>query len=301
MREVVMIGGPTASGKTGLAIRLAQELGAAIISADSRQVYRGLDIGTAKPTLEERKGIPHHLIDCYDLDEDFSAGRFEREALAIIEQEHRAGRDVIVAGGTGLYLEALWKGMDAFPEVPEAHRQTVRTWYEEGGITRLQEALLQLDPDYADKVDLQNPHRLMRALGVCLASGQPYSTFRRGKSAERPFAVTAIWLNAPREWLYQRINERVTHMMAQGLLEEARVLYPRRSLPALQTVGYQELFRYLDGEIDLDAAIELIRQNTRRYAKRQVTWQRGREGWLPLPVQPEDTLFTRAMLLVGRK
>lgn len=300
MRTVVLIGGPTASGKTGLAIRLAQHLGASIISADSRQVYRGLDIGTSKPTPEERQGIHHHLIDCCDPKEDFSAGRFEREALAIIGQEHRAGRDVIVAGGTGLYLRALWRGMDEFPEVGDMYRARVQSWYAEGGIARLQEALAELDPDYAAEVDLQNPHRLMRALAVCLASGRPYSSYRSGKEVTRPFAVKAILLDAPREWLYARINERVTRMMGQGLLEEARTLYPLRHLPALQTVGYQELFSFLDGELDLEAAIDLIRQHTRHYAKRQLTWQRREEGWTHVPVLPEETLFVRTLEAMDR-
>lgn len=299
MSEVILIGGPTASGKSTLALALARHLGSPIINADSRQLYRGMDIGTAKPTPEEQALAPHYLLDVADPDEGFSAGRFEAEALALIARLGSPQHPIIVVGGTGLYLEALYRGLDHFPPVPDALLSEIRETYQSRGLGALQEWLRTVDPDYALQVDMANPHRLMRAIAVTLSAGTPYSTLRRRTPTPRPFPMTALYLDAPREWLYPRIDQRVMEMMEAGLLDEARRLLPYRDLPSLQTVGYPELFAYLDGHLSLEEAVALIQRHTRQYAKRQMTWFRRREGWQALSALPEATLTDRALALLS--
>jgi tRNA dimethylallyltransferase len=277
-KYLLVIGGPTASGKTALAIQLARQLGAPILSADSRQFYRELRIGVARPTEDELVQAPHHFIADRSVKAPLSAGAFAREALALLETIYREHDYAILVGGSGLYVRALTEGLDDFPDVPENIRTAVNDLYEKEGLEALQQAVAEADPDYYAEVDQQNPARLLRALAVCRASGRPYSSFRQAAAPERPFIPVYFQLSWLREDLYARIDARVDRMMGEGLLEEARSVLAFRDQPALQTVGYQELFDYFDGKTDLPTAVELIKRNTRRYAKRQLTWHR-RDGY----------------------
>ncbi|MCB0585569.1 MAG: tRNA (adenosine(37)-N6)-dimethylallyltransferase MiaA [Phaeodactylibacter sp.] len=285
-KHLLVVGGPTASGKTAFAIRLAQHFNTAIVSADSRQFYREMNIGTAKPTEEELAQAPHYLINSLSIEEEYSVGDFERDALQLLGRLFQKHDIVILAGGSGLYIKALCEGLDEFPEVPAAIRQSVEQDYREKGLAFLQEELARTDPDYYEEVDRQNPHRLIRALAVFRASGQPFSSFRKAIIQPRPFTPIYLQLHWPRQELYRRINRRVEQMMAAGLAEEARTLFPRRRLTALQTVGYQELFDHFDGKHSMEEAITLIKRNTRRYAKRQLTWYRRDGHWKLL--RPDD-------------
>lgn len=276
---LIVLSGPTASGKTSLAISLAQHFRTAIVSADSRQFFREMTIGTAKPTAEELAQAPHYFIDSHTITEDYSVGQYEREALELLQTLYQRHDTVILTGGSGLYINALCQGMDEFPAVPEAVRQALEADYQERGIGYLQEALRTADPPYYEEVDLNNPHRLIRALSVCRSSGQPYSSFRKSGAAERFFRPVYVRLHWPRAELYERINRRVDLMLEAGLEEEARSLYPQKHLTALQTVSYQEFFDYFDGNISREKAIELIKRNSRRYAKRQLTWFRRDGHW----------------------
>lgn len=278
-KRLLVIGGATATGKTALAIRLAQQFGTEILSADSRQLYREMSIGTAKPTEEELAAAPHHFIDHVSIEEPYSVGDYEREALALLEKLFQNHQVVILCGGSGLYLKSVCEGLDLFPEVPLEVRQKVEAWYAAEGIGPLQEELRKVDSEYYEEVDLQNPHRLIRALALHRASGQRMSDLRRGQAKARFFQPHYYQLTMERDELYQRINRRVDRMLEAGLVEEARALYPRKHLPALQTVGYQELFDYFDGKHDLEEAVRLIKRNSRRYAKRQLTWFRRDGFW----------------------
>ncbi|MEL6923653.1 MAG: tRNA (adenosine(37)-N6)-dimethylallyltransferase MiaA [Bacteroidota bacterium] len=278
-KYLVVISGPTAVGKTDLCIALAQQFGTEIISCDSRQFYREMNIGTAKPTPGELARVKHHFIDDLSIHDAYSVGDFERDGLQLLEELYTKFDLVFLTGGSGLYIRALCEGLDEFPEVPEAVTEHYKQLFNAEGIGALQDELHQLDPDYAAKVDLQNPHRLIRALSVCKASGQPFSSFHGSDKPERPFTPVYICLHREREELYDRINRRVDWMMERGLLEEARELFPFQSLNALQTVGYQELFDYFEETITLETAVELIKRNTRRYAKRQGTWFRKNDYW----------------------
>jgi tRNA dimethylallyltransferase len=278
-RTLLIIGGPTASGKTELAIRLARHFDTEILSCDSRQFFREMTIGTAKPTEEELKQVPHHFIHNRGIQDQYSVGEYEKEALALLDQLF-AKRDVaIMVGGSGLYQKAVTEGLDEFPDVPSDIRGQVEQWYEGKGLEGLQKKLREVDPDYYAEVDLQNPHRLIRALAVYEASGQAFSDFRKHKKSSRPFFPLYLELSWKREDLYDRINRRVDFMMDKGLLEEARKLYPLKHLTALQTVGYQELFDFFDGKTSLEEAVALIKRNSRRYAKRQMTWSRRDGHW----------------------
>ena len=298
MHDLILIGGPTGSGKSRLAIDLARHYGTCVLSADSRQVYRGMDIGTAKPTPSERAGVIHHLMDIKEPEEDYSAGQFERDVWALAERLLPERRPLIVAGGTGLYLRTLWQGIDAFPDVPQAKKQELIAFLEQEGLAALQERLKRVDPRYAEEVDLQNPHRLLRAIAVSESAGTPYSALRQGQKKARPYRMLPLLLEIDREILYRTIDARVDEMMDQGLVEEVRHFWSKRDLPALQTVGYQELFRHFAGELSLPEATDLIKRNTRRYAKRQLTWFRAEDWWIRLPVEPRETLTQRAIALV---
>ncbi len=282
-KHLVVIGGPTAVGKTAAAIAVAQRLGTEILSADSRQFYRELNIGTAKPSPEERAAVPHHFIDSLSIHQDYSVGDFERDALQLLQGLFQRYDTLLLVGGSGLYLRAVCEGLDEFPEVPPAVRRQVRRLFEEEGLEALQEELRRRDPAYFARVDRHNPQRLMRALEVCLAAGRPFSSFRTGKPKPRPFQPLLFYLTLERPLLYRRIDQRVDAMMQEGLLEEARSLFPHRHLNALQTVGYQELFDYLEGKTTLEEAVRLIKRNTRRYAKRQLTYFRNQAAFQPLP------------------
>ena len=271
---LIVIVGPTGSGKTSLAVTLARHYSAPIISTDSRQFYRGLPIGTAQPTAEELSLAEHHFIADREVDDDFNSGRYEQEALARLDELFKRHDVVVAVGGSGLYVQALCEGMDNLPEANEELRQSLKQRLESEGVEPLFEELRRLDPAYAEVVDRHNPARIMRALEVCITSGKPYSHQRMGERQQRPFRIVKIGTDLPRDVLYERINLRVDMMISEGLEAEARAMLPKRELNSLQTVGYREMFDYFDGNSSLDEAIELIKRNSRRYAKRQMTWFR---------------------------
>lgn len=273
-KRLLVIVGPTGSGKTDLSIRLALRYRAPIVSTDSRQLYRGMPIGTAQPSEEQLRAVEHHFIASHDVDERLSCGQYEVEALACLERLFALHDTVVAVGGSGLYVKALCEGMDELPQADDALRKELEEQLRNDGIGALAERLRTLDPDYWAVVDRSNPARVMRALEVCLQSGRPYSSLRIGRRHERPFRTVKIGVTMPRAELYERIDRRVDAMIGQGLEDEARRLYPRRELNALQTVGYREMFDYFDGRVTFDQAVELIKRNTRRYAKRQLTWFR---------------------------
>ncbi len=271
-RFLIVVVGPTAVGKTDLCVRLAQHFHTEIISADSRQFYKEMTIGTAKPSPEEQQGVPHHFVDSHHITETYNAGTFEQDTLQLLEQLFAQHQAVILTGGSGLYVRAITDGMDEMPETDPAIREALTARLQQEGLAPLMEQLQQLDPDYAAQVDPANPQRIVRALEVCLSSGQPYSSFRKAGAQERPFRIIKIGLNRDRNELYQRIDQRMDQMLAQGLLEEARALYPYRTHNALQTVGYKEIFDFMEGKYDWEEAVRLLKRNSRRYAKRQLTW-----------------------------
>jgi len=268
------VGGPTASGKTGLSIQLAQHFNTDILSADSRQFYQEMNVGTAKPGLEELAQAKHHFIDNLSIHDTYTVGDYEREAIFLLKKLFTKKDVVIMVGGSGFFIKAVCEGLDKFPDVPAHIRDELNQIFDNQGITSLQNELKASDPDYYAQVDVQNPKRLMRALEVCRATGQPFSHFHNQPKIARFFTPIYIGLDWEREVLYQRINQRVDMMLEAGLEEEARELHPLRHLAALQTVGYQEWFDYFDKKIDKTEAIRLIKRNSRRYAKRQMTWFR---------------------------
>lgn len=280
---IVSISGPTGIGKTDWAIRLARHYKTEVLSVDSRQFYREMRIGTAVPTPEELQAVPHHFIQHKSIHEPYSVGDFREEALGRIRELLRRHRLLILAGGSGLYLDAITRGLDEFPEIDPGIREDLTREYERGGIIPLQKLLAEKDPEYHARVDLNNPRRLIRALEVCLGTGKPFSSFIGHRKAPDFFAHIALGLRAERSVVYARIDARVDQMMEAGLLEEARALYPYRHEAALQTVGYQELFAFLEGTWDLETAVQEIKKNTRRFAKRQGTWLRRNPDihWIP--------------------
>jgi tRNA dimethylallyltransferase len=278
-KRLLVIGGATATGKTALAIRLAQYCGTEILSADSRQFYREMSIGTAKPGQAELAAVRHHFIDSLSVADDFSVGVFEHEALRILEKLFLEKNTAVLAGGSGLFIRAVCEGLDAFPDIsPETKRQ-VAAGEQAGGLAWLQAELARRDPAYFQVVDKQNPARLQRALEVCWESGLPYSGFLRNDKSGRAFKPVYILLELPRPELYARIETRVDAMIAAGFEAEARALLPWRNRPALRTVGYEEWFDFFDGKMSRDEAIGKIKQHTRNYAKRQATWFRKHGAW----------------------
>ena len=270
MKRLIVITGPTGSGKTDLSVAVASHLGIPIISADSRQVFDGMAIGTAQPSPEQLATVPHHFIASHKITEHYTCGRYAADALALLERLFTEHDSVVVVGGSGLYIDALCNGVDDLPE----HDPALRTRLQKTPFNELLEQLRELDPIYYEQVDRHNPQRVIRAVEVCLQTGHPYSEQRTGRRAARDFSVVKIGVEMPRAALYDRIDRRVDAMMAAGLEDEARSLYPHRTLNALQTVGYRELFDYFDGKITLADAVELIKRNSRHYAKRQMTWLR---------------------------
>lgn len=273
-KSLIVIVGPTAIGKTKASIRLANHFNCEIVSADSRQFYKEMSIGTAAPTSKELSQAHHHFIQHISINTSYSVGDFEKDALQKIETLFLKNDYAILIGGSGLYVDAVIKGLDQFPEVDPTIRQKLKNDLDTHGIENLQKQLNQVDPVYYNQVDIQNTHRVMRALEVSLSSNLPYSSFRTKPKKERPFNIITIGLQAERSIIYDRINYRVDKMMEEGLLEEAKTLYKYKNLNALNTVGYKELFNVFDKEWDLDFAISEIKKNTRRFAKRQLTWFR---------------------------
>lgn len=271
---VFVLAGPTAVGKTAVAINLAKQLGTAIISADSRQCYHNMHIGTAAPTIAEQQGVKHYFIDEFPVTTQLTAAGFETLALGYLDEIFANHKTAIVSGGTGLYIKALCEGLDEMPEINEAIAEEVNQDYQMQGLQWLQQAVHAEDPDFYAQAEVQNPARLLRALIFKRSTGESIIHFRTGTKKQRPFRVIKTCLDLPREILYERINQRVDGMMQQGLLEEVKALYPYRHLKNLQTVGYAELFDHIDGKYSLPEAVEKIKQNTRNYAKRQLTWFR---------------------------
>lgn len=273
-KTLIVVAGPTAVGKTAAAIELAKHFNTVVVSADSRQFFREMAIGTAKPNAAELAAVEHYFIDSHSIAEPFSVGDFERQGLALLDGLFKTHDHVILAGGSGLYIKAICEGFDDLPIADPSIREKLNQELEEKGIESLQQKLKLADPVYYEEVDLSNPQRIIRALEVFESSGNPISSYRQATVNKRPFNIIKLALNLPREVLYNRINERVNIMVQQGLLAEVSALLPYRHLNALNTVGYTELFDYFDGKTSLDKAIEMIKQNTRRFAKRQLTWFR---------------------------
>ena len=273
-KTLIVLLGPTGIGKSKLAIRMARKLNTEIISSDSRQIYRELIIGTAIPEKTELETIPHHFIHSYSIHDYYNASKFENEAIKLINRLFQTKDTVLMVGGSMMYIDAVCKGIDELPTVDPKLRQQLIDDFEKNGIEHLRLQLKQLDPAYYEQVDLKNPKRLLHALEICLMSGKTYSSFRTEKVKKRPFRMIKIGLNEDREQLYSRINLRVDQMIEAGLEKEAKAVYPHRKLNSLNTVGYKELFSYFDGEISLEKAIERIKQNTRHYARKQLTWFR---------------------------
>lgn len=271
-KTLLTIVGPTAIGKTRMAIALATHFGTEILSCDSRQFFKELRIGTAVPSAEELMAAPHHFIQHKSIFEAYSVGDFERDVIALLDKLFKKHDVVVMVGGSGLYAKAIIDGLDDFPEVDEVIRQELNEAYAQKGIEYLQELLKTLDEVQYNQMDVQNPQRLIRALEVCRASGKPYSSFLQRKEKQRDFTSVQIGLTADRTEVYERINKRVDMMLEEGLLIEAQNMMPYKHLNALQTVGYKELFSFFEGECSFEAAIEAIKMNTRRFAKRQFTW-----------------------------
>ncbi len=271
---LISIIGPTAVGKTELSIRIAQWLGTEIISADSRQFYEEMSIGTAKPSSEELSRVPHHFINSHSIRTLYSAGEFGRDAVKKIQELHKIHPAVLAVGGSGLYLKAIWEGFDEMPEIQPGIREDLNADLENGKLSVLLEELKENDPEYFDEVDQHNGQRVVRALEVIRSTGRPFSYYRKNKMNDLPYENLKIGLNLERSVLFDRINRRMDQMLANGLMDEAKNLYEYREHNALQTVGYSEIYGFMNGEYDQEEAVRLLKRNSRRYAKRQLTWFR---------------------------
>jgi len=271
-KKLIVVVGPTAVGKTSVAIQLAQHFQAEIISADSRQIFKELTIGTAKPNEGELAAIKHHFINSHSIKEKYDAAQYGHDVLELIHQLFRKHDYLILCGGSGLYVKAVLEGFDDIPEVAEEVREELNRQYEQGGISWLQEKMKEIDPELFETIDQQNPHRLMRALEVKIGTGRSISFFRTKAKLQHPFSIVKIGLELPREILNKRIDDRMDQMIHDGLFEEAKQVYPFKDRQALQTVGYQEIFDFMEGQYDREEAIRLLKRNSRRYAKRQMTW-----------------------------
>jgi len=277
-KYLIAVVGPTAIGKTAMAIAIAKHFKCEIISADSRQFFKEMAIGTAVPSKEELKAAKHHFIQNISIFDEYNVGDFERDAISKLDELYQTNDFAVMVGGSGLYIDAVLKGFDDFPDVDPSVREEIVANYEQQGIEYLQRELQKLDPVHYENVAKENPQRLMRALEVCIGSGKPYSSFLNIKKNSRSFTPIVIGLEADRELMYNRINQRVDIMVEAGLLDEAKNLYPHKKLNALQTVGYRELFSHFDEEFTLGFALEEIKKNTRRFAKRQMTWFKRNEA-----------------------
>jgi tRNA dimethylallyltransferase len=301
MKRLLVLLGPTGVGKTVLSLGLAEQYHSPVISADSRQFFKGLEIGTAAPTATQMERVPHYLTGMLDVTDYYSASEFERDALNIIGKLHQSHDVLIAAGGSMMYIDALCNGIDDVPSIDEDLRREVYALYEQEGLEPIRAQLKVLDPDFYNEVDLKNYKRVIHALEVCLMTGKPYSSFRTQTKKERPFEIIKIGLTRDRDELYERINKRVDEMMRAGLLGEVERFYPQRHLNALNTVGYKELFRYLDGEWTLDFAVEKIKQNTRIYSRKQMTWFRRDKDihWINLSETDEKEALREIIVLSG--
>lgn len=301
MKRLIVLLGPTGVGKTALSLNLAEHYLSPIISADSRQFFKGLEVGTAAPTIAQKERVAHHLVGMLDVTDYYSASEFERDALNIIEDLHKSHDILIATGGSMMYLDALCNGIDDVPTIDESLRKEVYERYEREGLEPIRAQLKVLDPDFYNEVDLKNYKRVIHALEVCLMTGKPYSSFRTQTKKERPFEIIKIGLTRDRTELYERINNRVDEMISSGLLEEAERFYPQRHLNSLNTVGYKELFKYLDGEWTLDFAIEKIKQSTRIYSRKQITWfKRDKEiHWINLSETSENDALKKIISISG--
>ena len=286
-KNLIVITGPTAIGKTSTAIGVARHFNTEIVSADSRQIYRELTIGTAVPSPTELAAVKHHFIHSHSIQQTYNASIYETEAMELLGKLFKKNDTIVMAGGSMLYIDAVCKGIDTMPDVDPELRQNLKNRLKTEGIESLRMQLKQLDRDYYSEVDLKNPSRIVHALEICLMTGKPYSSFRSSPKKNRPFNIIKTGLDCDRELLHQRINKRVDQMMKAGLEQEARSVFHQRHLNALNTVGYRELFDWLKGEISRERAIELIKRNTRRYARKQLTWFRNDTAvtWF----QPEET------------
>ena len=279
-KKLICIGGPTASGKTALAIQLAEKYHTEILSVDSRQFYKEMNIGTAKPTQEEQDRVPHHFINHVSIHDPYDIGLFEKESMTLLEDRFKHHDILIAVGGSGLYFKAMLEGIDTFPPVSPEILVQLQKEYLEKGIDYLKGQLQEVDPNYFQIVDQHNPVRLIRAISIFRETGLPFSSFRTGKKVKRFFESHCFYLSPPRAILYERINDRVDKMVQDGLIDEVRSLQEFKELKALQTVGYTELFKYFSNEYEIKEAILKIKQHTRQYAKRQLTWFNNAENWM---------------------
>ena len=291
MPTLIIVTGPTASGKTAFSIEMAKALNTVILSADSRQFYKEMSIGTAAPTKEELSQVKHYFVHHISIEDKYDVADYERDAMQLLGELFKTNDTVVMTGGSGLFIDAVCNGIDAMPDVQPEIRQKVEKLLQKGGLKTLQDEVQRLDPEYFAIVDQQNPRRLQRALEVCYQTGQPFSSFRSGNTVQRDFDIKKYALLWNRQQLIERINNRVDLMMEQGLLEEAKALYQKRHLNALNTVGYKELFSYFDEQCNLEEAVEQIKIHTRQYAKRQMTWLRKDSGyqWIT-PEELDSTL-----------
>lgn len=276
-KTLIVITGPTAVGKTALCLDIAQHFGIPVINADSRQIYKELKIGTASPTIEQMRRVPHYFVGSLSLHDYYSASLFEQQVLEILQREFEHSDYALLTGGSMMYIDAVCNGIDDIPTVDDATREALKARLSSEGLEPLVEELRRLDPEYYEIVDKQNPRRVVHGLEICLMTGKTYTSFRKREKKERPFRIVKIGLNRDREELYNRINQRVDQMMTDGLLDEAQRLYPMRHMNALNTVGYKEMFAYIDGTWTLEEAVERIKGNTRRYARKQLTWYKKDE------------------------
>jgi tRNA dimethylallyltransferase len=290
-KTLIVITGPTAVGKTRLCIDIAKHFDIPIINADSRQIYKELKIGTARPTDEEMREVKHYFVGTLSLDDYYSASLYEQQVLTLLEEQFMTHDFALMSGGSMMYIDAVCNGIDDIPTIDDGTRETMKRRLQEEGLEKLCEELKQLDPEYYEIVDRQNPKRVVHALEICTMTGQAYTSFRKREQKRRPFRIVKIGLNRERTELYDRINARVDEMMANGFLKEAAGLYERKGLNALNTVGYKELFDYFEGRWTLKEAIERIKGNTRRYARKQLTWYKKDEQmkWFH-PDQKEDII-----------
>lgn len=294
-KHLIVLAGPTASGKTATAIKLAKALDAEIISADSRQFYKELSIGTAAPTAEELSQVKHHFVHNLSIEDKYDVADYERDVLDFLKQYFNTKNVAIMTGGSGLFIDAVCNGLDSMPDISEEVRNRVSKMLEADGIEGLQREVERVDNDYFQVVDKQNPRRLQRALEVYYQTGKPYSTFRQRNVAKRDFEITKLAILWDRDKLIERINQRVDMMMQQGLLDEVKSVYQKRHLNSLNTVGYKELFDYLDGKCTLEQAVEQIKINTRQYAKRQMTWLRKNGDYQWFTIDEVDKIIDNLM------